>query len=148
MNQIKKLMILMLSFAYINCTCNSQLDQNYSSSILDFASENDEDFNYIDNKASKSECKKREISTFEKETLNAYKCCYADIDCDLNDFLDDDEEGISKIKMQACTTIDSSTYKNLKSLVDLEKKICKKYSINCSSSYLKIIFISFIILLL
>ena len=86
MNKIQKLIIFMLLFAYINSTCNSNLDEESGNTVLDQLSLLGE-FTYSDNTASASECKKRAISDYERKELMAYKCCYIKCNCKVNIFL-------------------------------------------------------------
>lgn len=153
MNKIQKLIIFMLLFAYINSTCNSNLDEETGYTVLDQLDELGE-FSYSDNTASASECKKREISNYEKQELMAYKCCYIKCNCRVSDIFDDDEEGDSKdtkdkyYNIKACTSVNSLIYKNIKEYVKAAKQMCSEYKLDCFSSYLKLTFLSFIIILL
>ena len=153
MNQIQKLIIFMLLFEYINTTCNSQLDEENGETVMDQLGELGE-YSYSDPNASTSKCKKREISSYEKQDLEAYKCCYIKAKCKVSNFFDEeDEEDITNLKdkyynVKACTTVSSLIYKNLKEYVKLAKAMCSEYKIDCFSSYLKLMFISFISILL
>ena len=143
----------MLLFAYTNSTCNSQVDEKSTKSLF-FLLDDKKQLNYIDNDASEKNCIYREISIYEKVEQLAFKCCYLKINCKFKDDLDNDgEDEEYNYDVQACTTIDGFTYTHPDFFKWTSKDLCDTYELHCYSSYnepnyLKLIFISFIIIFL
>ena len=147
MNQIQKLIIFMILFGYIHSTCNSKIDEENGETVLEILEDLGE-FSFSDPSASASECKKREISAIEKKEMDAYKCCYIKCNCKVSDFYDEEDEKDDKnlkyYNIKACTTVSSLIYKNIKDYVKAAKTMCSEYKLDCFSSYLKLMFVSFI----
>ena len=138
----------MILFIYINSTCNSQIEENPKKSIFYMLEERRELF-ITDNDASKKKCKKRDISEYEKEELLAYKCCYLVVNCNFkNEQAGDGENEEYNFDVKACTSVDKFTYTHPDYFVWNSKDLCNTYELQCYSSYLKLMFITFIIILL
>lgn len=148
MNIIQKLIIIMLLFTYVNSTCNSVLD-NYTRTILDMEDYED-DYTYFDDSASKKNCPKREFSNIEKDDMLAYKCCYLRANCKFKFDLDDDDIGNEEYiyNVKACITVDKTSYGMKDKIRKFYEDDCDTYEFECSSSYLKLMLISLIIILL
>ena len=142
------MIIFMLLYIYTNSTCNSIINGQTMKSLF-FLLEEKKQLNYTDEGASEEKCIYREISSFEEVEQLAYKCCYLKINCKFKDDLDNDgEDEEYNYDVKACTTIDGFTYTHPDFFKWSSKDFCDTYELHCYSSYLKLIFISFVIIFL
>ena len=138
----------MILFICINSTCNSQIEENPKKSVF-YMLEEKRELIYTDNDASKKNCKKRKISEYEKEELLAYKCCYLIVNCNFTNVHNNDGENEEyNFDVKACTSVDRFTFIRPDYFVWNSLGLCNNYELQCYSSYLKLMFITFIIILL
>ena len=116
-------------------------DENEFSGLLD--SLEDMDGNWIDDSASAGNCKDRQLNDWEK--LFSEKCCYIKGKCQIED--KESKKKIS-IEIKACRTVDNDTYNNIDEFTNDAKDYCDDFKVDCYSSYLILVFLSFIIILL
>ena len=146
MQILKGILFLSLIISLVNCSCLNATSGNSSNQYFEIDSY--DNFTFYDPTASKSVCSKRSFDTFES-SLGAYKCCYADVQC--QGYSESDEEYL-KISYKGCTALSKNDYDNLDEYIKRDKEIfkCSKYSINCSAtsiSYLrKLIYLAFILI--
>ena len=177
MKKFQKIFIFMILLSYINSTCMSKYkgisflditiptipnipsDFNFEEYLKSKQSpkpnkaDSDDNFdmidfleelegNWIDDSASSGNCHDRQFSDWEKQFY--VKCCYARGKCKI-----EVEEGKTIVsELEVCVPITNQTYNDIDNYIKDGKEQCDDYKFDCYSSYLKLVFLSFIIILL
>ena len=131
MKSIQKILVFLLIFSYISCTCSSFENITDTSELLNGA--------FIDNNASVSTCKTRTLSPLEIQN-GGYQCCYERIYCDLEDI---------KLDIQSCGFVTKQQLDQLGNLVKVYKDAgCKEVEIKCNCNFVSHLGLTMIFLIL
>ena len=127
-----KIFILSLLFIFINCTCSSYNNLDYTK----------DEITYIDDDASVKSCPQREFSELEKQ-YDAYKCCYQEAKCN---YTENDEE--IKVNYKACAAATKEEYDLIDETIKEGKEKCSDIVIDCPSTSLSYIYLYLVLLFL